>query len=135
MEFGEVQYFVMVPGIGHLVIARRRVDIEQSPLSIKTQERDLGFLALPAGAAFLALTATMGSCIAFDEKRRFRRRAVELIGEAKILRTKKIIVEAIQQNHISVQQADMHKATFANNNYGSSHRSPTSCRVSPCLNP
>jgi predicted nucleic acid-binding protein len=68
-------------------------------------------------AACLALAATTGSHIASDEKKRFRRRAIELIGEAKILRTEHIIVEAIRRNHMSVQQADTHKATLAANNY------------------
>ncbi len=68
-------------------------------------------------AACLALAATTGSHIASDEKRRFRRRAIELIGEPRILRTEDIIVEAIRQNHMTVQEADTHKATLAANNY------------------
>jgi predicted nucleic acid-binding protein len=68
-------------------------------------------------AACLALAATTGSHIASDEKKRFRRRAIELIGEARILRTEHLIVEAIRRSHITVQQADVHKATLAANNY------------------
>jgi hypothetical protein len=68
-------------------------------------------------AACLALAATTRSHIASDEKKRFRRRAVELIGEARILRTQQILLEAIRRNHLSVQQADMHKVTLAANNY------------------
>jgi predicted nucleic acid-binding protein len=74
-------------------------------------------------AACLALAATTGSHIASDEKKRFRRRAVELIGEARILRTEQLIVEAIRRNHMSVQQADMHKATLAANSYAMSFKS------------
>jgi predicted nucleic acid-binding protein len=68
-------------------------------------------------AACLALAATTGSHIASDEKKRFRRKAIELIGEARILRTEQIIVEAIRRNQITVQDADAHKATLAANNY------------------
>ncbi|MPZ44737.1 MAG: hypothetical protein GEV05_15305 [Betaproteobacteria bacterium] len=45
-------------------------------------------------AACLALAATTGCYIASDEKKRFRRRAIELIGEARILRTESILLEA-----------------------------------------
>jgi len=68
-------------------------------------------------AACLALAATTGSHIASDEKKRFRRRAIELIGEARILRTEQIIVESIRRKHITVQDADAYKATLAANNY------------------
>jgi predicted nucleic acid-binding protein len=68
-------------------------------------------------AACLALAATTGSHIASDEKKRFRRTAIELIGEARILRTEQIIVEAIRRNQMTVQEADIHKATLAANNY------------------
>jgi len=68
-------------------------------------------------AACLALAATTGSHIASDEKKRFRRRAIDLIGEAQILRTEQIIVEAIRRNLMTVQEADTHKATLAANNY------------------
>jgi predicted nucleic acid-binding protein len=68
-------------------------------------------------AACLALAASTGAYIASDEKRRFRRRAIELIGEAKVLRTEQIIVEAIRRKLMSIEQADLHKATLADNNY------------------
>ena len=68
-------------------------------------------------AACLALAATTGSHIASDEKKRFRRRAIELIGEARILRTEQIIVEAIRRKHLTLQDADAYKATLAANNY------------------
>jgi predicted nucleic acid-binding protein len=68
-------------------------------------------------AACLALAATTGSHIASDEKKRFRRRAIELIGEARILRTEQIIVEAIRRNQMTVQEADAHMGTLAAKNY------------------
>lgn len=68
-------------------------------------------------AACLALAATMGCYIASDEKKRFRRRAIELIGEARILRTESILLEAIHQGRISVSEADGFKATLEENRY------------------
>lgn len=68
-------------------------------------------------AACLALAATTGSHIASDEKKRFRRRAIELIGEARILRTEQIIVEAIRRNQMTVKEADAHKGTLAAKSY------------------
>ncbi len=71
-------------------------------------------------AACLALAATMGSHIASDEKKRFRRRAVELIGEQRILRTEAILLAAIRQGRISVAEADGFKAVLAANRYAMS---------------
>lgn len=68
-------------------------------------------------AACLALAATTGSYLASDEKKRFRRRAVELIGEARILRTESILLEAIRQGRITVSVADGFKAVLEANRY------------------
>jgi|APFre7841882630_1041343.scaffolds.fasta_scaffold03552_3 predicted nucleic acid-binding protein len=68
-------------------------------------------------AACLALAATMGCHIASDEKKRFRRRAVELIGEERIVRTEGILLEAIRQGRISVAEADGFKEALAANRY------------------
>ena len=74
-------------------------------------------------AACLALAATSGWHIASDEKKRFRRRAIELIGEARILRTESILLEAIRQRRISVSQADGFKAVLEANCYSMPFRS------------
>ena len=68
-------------------------------------------------AACLALAATRGCHIASDEKKRFRRRAVELIGEQRIVRTEGLLLEAIRQARISVAEADGFKAVLAANRY------------------
>ena len=68
-------------------------------------------------AACLALAATMGCHIASDEKKRFRRRAIELIGEDRILRTESILLEAIRQGRIAVSDADGFKAVLEANRY------------------
>lgn len=68
-------------------------------------------------AACLALAATTGCHIASDEKKRFRRRAIELIGEARIVRTESILVEAIRQGRISIAEADGFKAVLETNRY------------------
>ncbi len=68
-------------------------------------------------AACVALAATRGCHIASDEKKRFRRRAVELIGEQRIVRTEGLLLEAIRQARISVAEADGFKAVLAANRY------------------
>ena len=74
-------------------------------------------------AACLALAATRGCHIASDEKKRFRRRAVELIGEERIVRTEGLLLEAIRQGRISVVEADRFKAVLAANRYSMSFQS------------
>lgn len=68
-------------------------------------------------AACLALAATMGCFIASDEKKRFRRRAIELIGEQRIVRTEGLLLAAIRQGSISIGEADGFKAVLAANRY------------------
>jgi predicted nucleic acid-binding protein len=68
-------------------------------------------------AACLALAATGGFRIASDEKKRFKRKAIELIGEARILRTELLLLEAIRRNQITTQDADRFKDILAANNY------------------
>ena len=68
-------------------------------------------------AACLALAATTGCHLASDEKKRFRRKAVELIGEARILRTEDLLVAAIRGGRITVAQADGYKVVLAENRY------------------
>jgi predicted nucleic acid-binding protein len=68
-------------------------------------------------AACLALAATAGYHLASDEKKRFRRKAIELIGEARILGTEDLLVEAIRCGRITVAQADGYKRVLAENRY------------------
>lgn len=68
-------------------------------------------------AACLAVAATTGCHLASDEKKRFRRKAVELIGEARIVRTEDLLVEAIRCGKRTVAQADEYKAILAANRY------------------
>jgi predicted nucleic acid-binding protein len=68
-------------------------------------------------AACLALAATAGFHIASDEKKRFRKRAIELIGEERILRTESLLLEAIRRDCISVADADRFKAVLETKRY------------------
>ena len=68
-------------------------------------------------AACLAVSATRGYHLASDEKKRFRRKAVELIGEARIVRTEDLLVEAIRCGKRTVAQADEYKLILAANRY------------------
>jgi predicted nucleic acid-binding protein len=68
-------------------------------------------------AACLAVAATTGCHLASDEKKRFRRKAIELIGEARIVRTEDLLVEAIRCGRRTVAQADAYKLVLAANRY------------------
>jgi predicted nucleic acid-binding protein len=68
-------------------------------------------------AACLALAATTGCYLASDEKRCFRRRATELIGAKKILRTEDLIADAIRCNRLTIEQADECKQILATQRY------------------
>ncbi len=68
-------------------------------------------------AACLAVAATTGCHLASDEKKRFRRTAIELIGEARIVRTEDLLVEAIRCGKRTVVQADEYKQILAANRY------------------
>ncbi|MCW5256865.1 hypothetical protein D5039_12675 [Verminephrobacter aporrectodeae subsp. tuberculatae] len=68
-------------------------------------------------AACLALAAITGSYLASDEKKRFRRKAIELIGEERILRTEDLLLKAIRCGCITVAQADEYKAVLAGKRY------------------
>lgn len=68
-------------------------------------------------AACLALAATGGFYIASDEKKRFRKRAIELVGEGRILRTETLLLEAIRRDRISLEQADQYKRVLETKRY------------------
>lgn len=68
-------------------------------------------------SACLAYAAISSCYLASDEKKRFRRRAVELIGEDRILRTESLLLEAIRRGLITVREADDCKALLAANRY------------------
>lgn len=68
-------------------------------------------------AACLALAAKNGCHLASDEKKRFRRKAIELIGETRILRTEDLLLEAIRCGRISIEEADEYKRILACNRY------------------
>ncbi len=60
--------------------------------------------------ASLALAVGKDWYLACDEKRVFRRKALELLGEDRLLTTPGIIVLCIKQGLLSVEQADEMKA-------------------------
>jgi predicted nucleic acid-binding protein len=64
-------------------------------------------------AASLALAVTRNLDIACDEKRVFRREAVNRLGEHRILTTPGIFVLAIRAGAITVREADKAKALLA----------------------
>lgn len=68
-------------------------------------------------AACLAMAATEGAHIASDERKRFKRKAVELLGEGRILRTEDLILRAIRGALIDVAQADSFKRILEENRY------------------
>ncbi len=68
-------------------------------------------------AACLALAKTKRWHIASDEKKCFRRRAIEWIGKERILRTELILLEAIRFDCITVPEADGFKAVLEAKRY------------------
>ncbi|OWQ88403.1 hypothetical protein CDN99_16215 [Roseateles aquatilis] len=68
-------------------------------------------------AACLAVAARHGHAVASDEKRRFRRMAIELLGEGRLLRTEDLILQAIRGGQISVGEADAFKSRLAERRY------------------
>ena len=61
-------------------------------------------------AACLALAKTEGWWLASDEKRRFRRMAIDLIGEDRIIGTETLLRHAIVIGQVSIDDADAYKA-------------------------
>ena len=99
-------------------IASRQLDI----MVIESMEAlvlfgDLRDLMGRGEAACLAVAATTGCYLASDEKKRFKRKAIELIGEARILRTEDLLMEAIRCGRLTVAQADECKLVLASNRY------------------
>jgi predicted nucleic acid-binding protein len=68
-------------------------------------------------ASCLALAVSTGAHVASDEKKRFRRRAIELLGEERILRTESVLLEAIRQGRVTIADADAFKATLEAHRY------------------
>ena len=63
-------------------------------------------------AACLALAKTEGWWLASDEKRRFRRMAIDLIGEDRIIGTETLLRHAIAIGQVSIDEADAYKAVL-----------------------
>jgi predicted nucleic acid-binding protein len=61
-------------------------------------------------AASLALAAGRDWYLACDEKRVFRRKAIEILGEDRLLTTPGIVVLCIRQGLITIEEADRLKA-------------------------
>jgi predicted nucleic acid-binding protein len=68
-------------------------------------------------ASCLALAVSTGAYVASDEKKRFRRRAIDLLGEERILRTESVLLEALRQGRITIAEADAFKATLEAHRY------------------
>ncbi len=74
-------------------------------------------------AASLALAWCKHWYLACDEKRVFRRKAVELLGEERLLTTPGIIVLCIRQGLIAVDHADQMKAILETKRFKMTFRS------------
>lgn len=69
-------------------------------------------------AACLALAKTKGYHLASDDaKNPFLRKAIQLIGKERILKTEDLLLACIRNGLITVAQADEYKAIMADNNY------------------
>ncbi|MCD8505440.1 MAG: hypothetical protein LRY61_07075 [Burkholderiaceae bacterium] len=68
-------------------------------------------------SACLALAYSSGHHLASDEKRLFRRKALELVGQERILRTEDFIAAGIRAGTFSIAEADFFKQVLAKNKY------------------
>lgn len=68
-------------------------------------------------AACLSLAHTDGHMIASDERKKFRREAERLIGQARIMTTADILVAGIRAGRLTVADADVAKAVLAQNRF------------------
>jgi predicted nucleic acid-binding protein len=100
------------------VIAAKKIDeMVVSQMDALTLFAELRDLMGRGEAACLALAATSGCHLASDEKKRFKRKAIELIGEDRLLRTESLIVLAIRAGRLTVAQADECKGVLAEKRY------------------
>lgn len=63
-------------------------------------------------AACLVMAEVNGWYLASDEKKAFRREAIKRLGTDKLLTTPHLFVAAIQQNLVTIEDADRDKATL-----------------------
>jgi predicted nucleic acid-binding protein len=78
---------------------------------------DLRLIMGAGEAACLAMAKDEGWMVASDEKRAFRREAVRLLGEARIVTTVDIYLLAIRAGVLTVGEADAAKAVLAANRF------------------
>ena len=87
-------------------------------IALITEPEDIDFFAelithLGRGeAACLVLAVRHGWTVASDEKRRFRREAVQRIGSDRVIGTADLYVLAIRAGLITIEEADVDKATL-----------------------
>lgn len=74
-------------------------------------------------AACLALASTTGACVASDERKRFRREAIKLLGQDRIVTTQSILLHAIKLSRLTVADADVALQRLARNKFRMSIRS------------
>jgi predicted nucleic acid-binding protein len=74
-------------------------------------------------AACLALAESRGWLVASDEKRRFRREVLALLGSGRLVTTPGLFVLAIRAGGISVQEADEVKAVLERHRFRMGFRS------------
>jgi len=97
-------------------------------MSIDTVPELQTFAELRAGmglgeAASLALAQHRGLLLASDEKRVFRREAIRLLGDGRLVTTPDIYVLAIRARIITVEQADAAKRKLQENRFRMGFRS------------
>jgi predicted nucleic acid-binding protein len=103
--------------IDHTIADRQFDEMVVSEMDALALFAELRDLMGRGEAACLALAATSGCHLASDEKKRFRRKAIELIGEARILRTEDLLLLAIRAGLLTIEDADECKRVLAANRY------------------
>ena len=99
----------------------RRVSIE-NPQDIVLFTRLIDHLGR-GEAACLVLASRNGWLLASDEKRRFRREAIQRLGENRLLSTVDLFLRAIRSGVMSVEEADSCKRVLEERRFKMSFRS------------
>jgi predicted nucleic acid-binding protein len=92
-------------------------EVELRGIAVLDHVRELRHDLGAGEAACLALASAEGWSVACDEKRLFRRMALALIGESRLLTTPDLFYLAIQQRRWTIADADAAKAVLEQNRY------------------
>lgn len=98
-------------------------EIALTGISVLDHFRELAHDLGPGEAACLALASARGWAVASDERRRFRREALRLIGQERLLTTPDLFRMGIEHRYWTVSDADAAKEILERNRFRMRFRS------------